>query len=295
MSFDIYAAVTDRIISELEKGQIPWKKPWTGSRAGAISHASGKPYSLLNQMLLMAPGEYVTYKQAQDEGGNVKKGAKSKMVVFWKMLDKQKTGSDGAPIVDKDGSPILSSIPYLQYYNVFHISDCENVAPKWEAPDGEPLPNAAQVDAKASAIFADYLQRSGVSFAESKQDEAYYAPGRDMISLPLMEQFTGTAEYYSTAFHEATHSTGHKKRLDRFDPSVVSAAFGSQDYSKEELIAEIGASAILNEIGLETPDSFKNSAAYIQSWLKSLRNDKKLIVSAAGKAEHAIKLILNRA
>ena len=110
-----------------------------------------------------------------------------------------------------------------------------------------------------------------------------------------MEQFPDAAEYYSTLFHEATHSTGHPKRLDRLPKNAIAAHFGSEEYSKEELTAEIGAASIMNVLGLETAHSFKNSAAYIQSWLRALKNDKRLIVSAAARAEKAVKLILNTA
>ena len=120
-------------------------------------------------------------------------------------------------------------------------------------------------------------------------DRAFYRPATDSITLPHMAQFTATAEYYSAAFHELTHSTGHSKRLNRLDKT---AFFGSEAYSKEELIAEIGASALVNAAGLETAHSLRNSAAYIQNWLKALRDDKRFIVSASGKAEKAVNLIL---
>lgn len=123
-------------------------------------------------------------------------------------------------------------------------------------------------------------------------DRAYYRPATDTVVLPIRKQFMSTAEYFSTAFHELVHSTGHKSRLDRLDRV---AAFGSEDYSKEELIAEIGAAALVNHTGLETPDSFRNNAAYIQNWLQVLKDDKRFIVSAAGKAEKAVNLILGTA
>lgn len=122
-------------------------------------------------------------------------------------------------------------------------------------------------------------------------DQACYRPADDSVTLPLRTQFAETAEYYSTAFHELTHSTGHSKRLNRLEQS---AFFGSEAYSKEELIAEIGASALMNAAGLETPGSLRNSAAYIQNWLRILKNDKRFIVSASGRAEKAVQMILNQ-
>ena len=116
------------------------------------------------------------------------------------------------------------------------------------------------------------------------------ASSQDEIHLPLREQFTRIAEYYSTAFHESVHSTGHEKRLNRLSKN---AHFGNTDYSKEELVAEVGAAILMNEMGLETASSFRNSAGYVQNWLTALRNDSKMIVSAAGKAEKAVRLIMN--
>ena len=291
MAFDIYSEITDRIIHELEQGIIPWNKPWTGTRDGAISRATGKPYSLLNQMLLGKPGEYLTFKQAQELGGHVKKGAKSKMVVFWKFIQKEKTDKDGKPIRDANGLPVSDNIPFLRYYNVFHIDDVEGVEPKWK---DEPLNDEIKPDEAAQNVLDDYLNREGIKLVSEKGNRAYYSPMIDEIHLPLIEQFSKIAEYYSTAFHEVTHSTGHPKRLNRIDMGIGSAMFGSEEYSKEELVAEIGAASILHELGMETDSSFKNSAAYVQSWIKALKNDKRMIVSAAGKAEKAMNMILNR-
>lgn len=291
MSFDIYAAITDRIISELENGIIPWHKPWTGTATGAISRETGRPYSLLNQMLLGTPGEYLTWNQIKKEGGSVKKGAHSKMVVFWRVYPREKKNDDGQPVTDAEGKPVVEGLPVLRYFNVFHIDDCEGIKPKYTVATikhADPIRHAEET-------FADYVSRSGVRFENVRQDEAYYSPMMDLIRLPLMEQFRDTAEYYSTLFHEATHSTGHKSRLDRFSRDSVSARFGSEEYSKEELVAEIGSASIMNVLGIETASTFKNSAAYIQSWLRALKNDKRMIVSAAARAEKAVKLILNTA
>lgn len=270
---DIFAAVTDRIIAQLEAGQIPWHKPWVAS-VQAISRSTGKPYSLLNQMLLGQPGEYVTFNQAQREGGHIRKGEKAQMVVFWKWIEQE----------DADTGE-KKQVPFLRYYSVFHLSQCEGLTAK-HAPQ---LPNIARADQQAEAVIADYVQRSGVTIHHQDGDKACYSPSCDSITLPRIEQFTDTAEYYSTAFHELTHSTGHASRLNRLEKT---AFFGSRAYSKEELVAEIGAATLVQHVGLETPNSFTNSAAYIQSWLKALQNDKRLIVSAAGRAEKAIALIL---
>lgn len=276
---DIYAEVTSRIMQQMESGVIPWRKPWIASGA-AVSHATGKPYSLLNQMLLGRSGEYATYAQIQKAGGYVKKGEKASMVVFWKWIEQEdeETGEK-------------KEIPFLRYYNVFHIDQCEGLTarhtkPLLTIPADQPETKAAE------EVIYEYLGREGVHMTHEQGDRAYYRPATDTVVLPIRKQFMSTAEYFSTAFHELVHSTGHKSRLDRLDRV---AAFGSEDYSKEELIAEIGAAALVNHTGLETPDSFRNNAAYIQNWLQVLKDDKRFIVSAAGKAEKAVNLILGTA
>ena len=261
---DIYREITDRIITQMEQGIIPWTKPWI-ARGQAISYATGKPYSLLNQMLLGRPGEYATFRQIQQEGG---------MVVFWKVMEQ----------ADKETGE-QKTIPLLRYYSVFHIDQCEGLA----ARHSQPLPQTASTDQNAETIISGYVQRSGVKVEHRQADGAYYQPSTDRVVLPLLAQFAESAEYYSTAFHELVHSTGHSSRLDRL---TALAHFGSDDYSKEELVAEIGAAALVNHTGLETSASLRNNAAYIQNWLDVLKGDKRFIVSASSKAEKAVALIL---
>lgn len=274
---DIYAAITGRIIAQMEQGIIPWQKPWISS-GKAISHATGKPYSLLNQMLLGRPGEYITFRQCKEVGGKVKKGEKSSMVVFWKWSEQE----------DEDTGEI-KQVPFLRYYNVFHIDQCECITAKYTQENT--FPDGASTVETAQEIINDYMERENVKLTHSEGDRAFYRPATDEIVLPLRKQFVNTAEYYSTVWHELVHSTGHPSRLNRLDKV---AAFGSEVYSKEELVAEIGAAALVNHCGLESPTSFRNNAAYIQNWLSVLKGDKRFIVSAAGKAEKAVNLILNQ-
>jgi len=276
MAFDIYAAVTDRIIQQLEQGKIPWRKPWGGIEGGAISGTTGKPYSLLNQMILSKPGVYFTFNQIQKQGGNVRKGEKSQMVVFWKQIPVKEQNSLTGEVKE-------TFVPMLRYYNVFHIDQCKGMS-YTAATQDEPRTNA-----DAESIIGAYLDRSGVELIQRISDEAYYSPSRDCVVLPLTEQFGSMAEYYSTAFHELAHSTGHYSRLDRLR---ATAHFGSESYSKEELVAEITAAALMNHTGLETKGTFRNSAAYVQNWLSALRNDKRLIVSASGAASKAFDYII---
>ena len=171
----------------------------------------------------------------------------------------------------------------LRYYSVFHVDQCDGIT----APATEPKPT--QNSPEAESIVSEYLHRSGVELIQKISDEAYYSPSRDCVVLPMPDQFKSTAEYYSTLLHELAHSTGHQSRLNRLR---ATAHFGNESYSKEELVAEITAAALMNHTGLETKGTFQNSAAYIQSWLSALRNDKRLIVAASGAASKAFDYIV---
>lgn len=278
---NVYEMVTERIISQLENGVIPWEKPWTGIRSGAYNRISKKSYSLLNQMLLKHEGEYATFKQWQELGGHVRKGEKSEIIVFWKILPIEE--------VQDDGTKITKHIPLLRYINVFHISQVDGVEPlkKEELKDIEPIEEAEN-------ILQDYWTREHITVEHIKGNDAYYLPICDLIHLPLFEQFKDANEYYACASHESIHSTMKESRCNRAEERKGKlVAFGSEDYSKEELVAEIGSATLMNIIGIETSKTFRNSAAYIQGWLRVLKNDNKFIVSASSKAEKAVNYILN--
>lgn len=277
--FDIYQTVTDRIIEQLKQGYIPWQKPWGGIASGAFNRVSKKPYSFINQMLLQHDGEYATYKQWAKLGGKIKSGAESEIVVFWKIMPITET--------DKNGEEVTKKIPFLRYYRVFHISQVEGVEPLDAsiAIEHEPIEIAEKVK-------NDYAEREGIEIREVAGDKAFYSVACDHIVMPLMEQFKDINEYYSTLFHECSHSTGAKHRLGRFNIDAKIAAFGSPEYSKEELVAEMSSAFLMNHCGIETDNTFNNSAAYIQSWIAALSNDKKMIVSASSRAEKAANYIL---
>lgn len=275
---NVYEIVTERILAELEKGKIPWEKPWIGGIDCPIKHTTGEPYSILNQILLGEPGEYLTLNQCNKEGGRIKKGAKAKLVVFWKIIEKE------------DEKSKTQKIPVLRYYNVFHINDCEGIKPKFER---EQHPNGATKAQNAENIVSEYSSRTNLEISHVNQLQAYYMPCKHLVNIPDMDRFKSTDGYYSTFFHELVHSTGNKKLLNRFPDDAKQAAFGSDSYSREELVAEIGANMLLHSMEMDTDKSNRNSVAYVQSWLHALKNDKRLIVSAAGHAEKAVKLILN--
>ena len=281
MSKKVCEMVAERVIAELKKGEIPWQKPWFGAD-GFVSHATGKHYSLLNCLLLGKPGEYITFNQAKAAGGSVKKGAKSKFVVYWNMVKKE--------VEDENGEKDIKTFPVLRYYNVFDVDDCEGIEKKWLKDERFQHDTVAE----AEAIIDGYCKanESLRIFRDEESGRAFYRPSEDFIKVPMIEQFAKVEEFYSTLFHEMTHSTGHWSRLNRFRENEKLAAFGSEDYSKEELIAELGAAALCGRCGIESKSSFKNSVAYIGGWMKAIEDDPNLIVSAAGKADKAVSFIL---
>ena len=273
--------VAERVLEEMKQGVIPWHKPWFGGN-GFVSHLNGKHYSLLNCILLGEPGEYVTFKQVQKEGGKIKKGAKSKMVVFWSPVNKE--------YEDENGEKKVKTYWILKYYNVFNVNDCEGIEKKYQPEKGfehEP-------EQEAEKIVRDYCEANpGLKiYRDEKSDDAFYRPSEDFIKVPMMSQYEHAEKFYSTLFHEMTHSTGHWTRLGRFKEDGRVAAFGNEDYSKEELIAELGDAALCGRCGIETEGSFKNSVAYLQGWMKEIKDDPNLIVAAAGKADKAVGYIV---
>jgi antirestriction protein ArdC len=274
---DVYAIITNKVIENLEKGIIPWKKPWIGSK-GAYNRVSGKSYSMLNQMLLEHEGEYLTFNQITALGGTVKKGAKSEMVVFFKMNEYEEENEDGETVIKK--------YPVLRYYRVFHISQVDDIEPL----EIENINVNAEDDSfcEVEQVVERYLEHTEIAYHVSDRNQACYNSSTDTIEIPAVKQFINMNEYYSTFFHEIIHSTGHEKRLNR----SLKNGFGSESYAKEELIAELGSVFLNNHYGIETSNTFDNSTAYIQSWLKALKDDKKLIVTASTQAEKAANYVL---
>lgn len=263
----IYQMVNDRIIEQLEAGVIPWRKPWIGG--GAVSWNTQKAYRGINAILLDA-GEYATFNQIKAAKGKVKKGAKSQIIVFWKWLEKDNKGE-------------IEKIPLLRYYRVFNIEkDVEGLEPKRPAAsfDHDPIE-------KAEEIFKGYINSPSYYWLN---DGAWYRPSDDYINVPPMSQFPKAEEFYSTLFHEMAHSTGHPSRLNR-DGIKGIASFGSEDYSKEELVAEFASSMLCGVAGISN-HTIENSASYIKSWLGQLKKDKTLLVKAAGQAQKAADYIL---
>ena len=229
----------------------------------------------MNQMLLKHRGAYGTFKQWTEKGGKIRKGEKSEIVVFWKFQIVEEENEDGEKEEKK--------IPILKYYNVFHVSQVEGVTVKEEElPEVKPIESAEK-------IKREYVEREHIRILEYTTNEAFYSPAGDFIQVPERGQYRDVNEFYSTLYHEMVHSTGHKSRLNRLERD---AHFGNEIYSKEELVAELGAAFLMNLLGIETKKTFRNSTAYIQNWIQVLKNDPRFVVSAAGKAEKAVHYIM---
>lgn len=292
---DAYQMATDRICAMLEQGFIPWQRPWAMAKTVAWSGNDGHTYTLLNQFLLADPdkkyadwselaadiaGEWITFNECQKRGGRVKAKEHGRKVVYFTMIDVEDE--------DSDGNKKTKRIPYLKTSVVFKISQCEGITQKFHT-DADELYDFTG-DKTADEVAEDYITREGITVKYVHGNRAFYSPATDSVTLPLREQFKDSGEFYSTYFHELTHSTGHEKRLNRIKQN---AAFGDEEYSTEELVAEIGSCSILATLGIESESTFRNSTAYIQNWLKALKSDKRMIVTASSRAEKAIKLILN--
>lgn len=272
----VYEYVTKKIVAELEKGEIPWRKPWVGGPA--INWKSKKKYRGVN-MFLLPPGEYVTYKQATEAGGFVKKGERGHMVVFYTTLEYDKKGGESKG-TGEDGK---TRIPYLRYYTVFELSQCEGLERRRrvDGVDHNPIERCEE-------IVAGYENGPAI---EHGAEGASYSVKKDRVAMPDRERFFCMEEYYSTLFHELGHSTGHQTRLNRESLTSATAGFGTSPYAEDELIAEMTAAMLCGEAGIDNV-TLENSAGYIDGWRKRLSSDPKLIVRMASKAQKAADLIL---
>lgn len=273
---DVYAIVTDKIIEMLDKGKIPWRQPWT--KSGEPSNLiSGKPYRGVNIMLLASLGYAQNYflseKQAIELGATIKEDEKPHLVVFWNWQDKEA----------KEGEE-KKKMPLLRYYMVYNVSQCIGI-PIERIPE---IIRSVDSIELADKIIEDMPNPPEISHEYSS---AFYDPTEDLINIPNINSFDDKESYYSVLFHELVHSTGHGMRLAR-KGITEKILFGSEQYSQEEIIAELGACYLKNHSGIETEPT-KNNAAYIQNWLKVLKNDRKFIVYASSFAQKAVDHILN--
>jgi antirestriction protein ArdC len=280
-SRSVYSVITDRIVQQLEKGVIPWRRPWGGSENEPRNAISRKAYRGVNVFMLSAAGfdqsNWLTYRQAQALKGSVKKGEHGCPVVFWSITDREDTETGK-----------VRKLFLLRYYTVFNVSQCEGL------PEGLTISNGPRLDFQPIAECERIIAELPANSPEIKHgsSQAYYRPSADQVSMPSRESFLSVEDYYATLFHELTHSTGHKSRLDREGITQLDT-FGSNRYSREELIAEMGAAFLCGRAGIDCQALHDNQAAYLASWIKALRGDAKLVVLAAAAAQKAADLLLS--
>jgi antirestriction protein ArdC len=273
---DLYNEVTARILAELETGAAPWIKPWSATPGRNHPHnaATLRPYSGCNVVLLRMTQQrqgwtvpsFVTFKQALELGGNVRKGEHGSKVYFVKRLEVRDKAEDSIRIV-----------PMMREYTVFNIAQCEGLPPRVMTPEAKAPRNKDTRDAVADEFLtttrADIREGSG---------EAYYVPSRDFISLPAFAAFRNADNFYSTAFHELGHWTGAKPRLDRSEG--LHSRFGDQAYAAEELVAELCAAFLCAEFDM---DGELRHAGYIGHWIALLKSDSRAFFTACSKAQAA--------
>lgn len=281
----IYQVVTDRIIDLIKtSGKLTWQKSWNGG-INPTNHVSGKPYRGFNRMLLSFLFEqpyFMTFKQVSSLGGKIVKGSKSTPIIYWNWIMYDK---DGKRTTDKDKAE--KKIPFLRYYNVFNQCQIEGI--DFKAVVDNPLSESERI--LNCEKFVNGLKDSKGLSIEEKGSRACYSPVTDKVFMPPFKSFSSAESFYSTCFHELVHWTGHSSRLDR-GLDVKLCKFGDTDYSKEELVAEMGASFLCEDFCISNEQLNVNQAAYLQGWLSRLSDDVSLLVSSGGQAQKAVDWLL---
>lgn len=280
-NFDVYEIVTNQIIALLEQGSIPWRKPWADAGM-PMNVVSKRPYRGINVWLLASlnydQNLFITWDQLKKINGSVKQGEHGHVVIFWKTQEKNANLKD-----EEENKEKRKSI--LRYYKVFNVAQCtgipEDLIPAVEHRESD-------IIVECESVIRDMPNAPAIRY---KQRKAFYAVQEDYINMPKVKLFDSDETYYATLFHELVHSTGHEKRLSRKTITDMHEV-GGPEYSLEELIAELGACYLCHHTGILNAD-IKNHVAYIDSWLKQLKNDKRMVVFAASYAQKAVDYILN--
>lgn len=279
---DVYSKITNKIIADLEQGVRPWMRPWS------VEHAAGKitrplrhngvPYNGVNVVMLWCASVekgyacplWLTFRQAQELGGNVRKDEHGELVVYANRITRTET--------DGNGEETEREIPFLKGYTVFNAEQCEGLpAPYYARAETPALPPAARIE-RAKRFFA----ATGADIRHGGT-RAFYAHQLDYVQMPPFETFRDAESYAATLAHELTHWTKHETRLDR---DMGRVKWGDPGYAREELVAELGSAFLCADLGI-TAEVREDHAAYIASWLRALNDDKRLIFSAAAHAQHA--------
>ncbi|MFM9949454.1 MAG: ArdC family protein [Saprospiraceae bacterium] len=286
---DLYTKVTEKIIAMLECGTIPWRKPWSGYGL-ARNYATGHIYTGINLILMNNTDHsipcFMTFKQIKEQNGSIRKGAKAEMVMYFNVVFKDKSGNKLS--AEEAGSMNRKEVQvfrFLKYYNVFNVADIEGIEFTYPGVDLQ----AHEKIEKCENIIRAMPQPPEV--VEYDSNRCYYNSVQDYVNMAEICQFQTPEDYYATFFHELCHATGHEKRLAR--PAISNPTkFGSEAYSEEELVAEIGASFLCASVGIDYQPVMDNAAAYIQGWLKVLKKDKTFIFKASAEAQKAADFIL---
>lgn len=283
MSADLYAKITDAIVAELEQGTRPWMKPWShGHAAGSPSRPlrhNGQPYKGINVVLLWMAASikgysapiWMTYKQAQALGAQVRKGETGSPVTYADKLKKQERN-------EETGEELERQVYFLKQYTVFNVEQIDGLPGHFYAKTP-----ALSVEPKARIEVAEAFFANLGADIRHGGDRAFYAPMLDYVQMPPFETFRDAESYYATLGHECIHWTMHARRLDR---DFGGSRFGNESYAQEELVAEIGAAFLCADLGLAL-EPRPDHASYIASWLKVLKNDKRAIFTAAAHAQKA--------
>ncbi len=275
---DVYSIITNRLVALLEKGTVPWHQPWGGEERVPKNLVSGKQYRGVNLLVLASAGYespfWLTYRQAKEAGGGVRQGERGYPCIYWNWVKRENSETKSS-----------KAFSVLRYYTIFNVLQCAGV----EYPRVRGSPEPLEVTAACEKIVEGMPNRPNILYGGNR---AAYNPHSDIINIPEKDTFDNSESYYSVLFHEVCHSTGHSSRLAR--PGITEPIiFGSPRYSKEELIAEMGAAFLCGHAGIDNK-VVDNSAAYISSWLRKLQDDKRLVVHAAGQAQKAADYILNK-
>lgn len=282
---DLYTRVTDQIIADLEQGVRPWLQPWNAAHAaGPITRplrASGQPYKGINVLMLwtsamtqhFASPIWMTFKQAKELNANVRKGSKGSLVVYSDRITRTETTGDGEE-QERD-------IYFMKSYSVFNVEQIDGLPQHFYAAPASPL------DPVLRNEMADRFFASTGAEIRHGGNQALYAPGPDYVQMPPFTSFSDTVGYYSTLAHEMTHWTKHPSRLDR---EFGRRKFGDDGYAREELVAEIGAAFLCCDLSI-TPEPRDDHAAYLDHWLKVLKEDKRAIFQAAAHAQRAVDFL----
>lgn len=300
---NVYEIVTEKVLAALESGVAPWRKTWRGSSGSPglpASMSTRRPYRGANVFLLWVAAAtagyssrwWGTYEQVRRLGGQVRKGERSTLVTFWRRTERKVEVEDE----DEDGGEEVRGGFVLRYFAVFNEQQAD-----W--PDGSPFAEPAEEGSEeeklsrrlesAEEVLRGY--RGGPPIAHGG-DVAAYNILTDTIRMPGFDDFESPEAYYSTCFHEVTHSTGHAKRLGREGVKDLGPGhgFGSESYAREELVAEMGAAFLCAEAGIENAAVLENSAAYLRNWASRLRSDPRMFVTAAAQAQKAADHVLGR-